>query len=113
MAAGELRQPPAAGGRERGRLHPRRGRPDRGRPDVRPAQGPGPRRRPRTPEPSPMTFPFVLSAVDGRARTGTLATPRGEIRTPAFMPVGTAGTVKALTDEPVRQTGVDILLGNT
>lgn len=60
-----------------------------------------------------MTFPFVLSAVDGRARTGTLATPRGEIRTPAFMPVGTAGTVKALTVEQVRQTGADILLGNT
>src|SRR5690606_16193663 len=46
-------------------------------------------------------------------RTGRLVTPRGEIRTPAFMPVGTAGTVKALTVEQVAATGTDILLGNT
>jgi queuine tRNA-ribosyltransferase len=58
-------------------------------------------------------FPFDIEAVDGRARTGVLETPRGEIRTPAFMPVGTAGTVKALTVEQVRQAGADILLGNT
>ena len=58
-------------------------------------------------------FPFVLAATDGAARTGVLATPRGDIRTPAFMPVGTAGTVKALTCEQVRQAGADILLGNT
>jgi len=58
-------------------------------------------------------FPFRIAASDGRARTGVLATPRGEIRTPAFMPVGTAGTVKALTVDQVRQTGADIILGNT
>jgi queuine tRNA-ribosyltransferase len=58
-------------------------------------------------------FPFTLNAVDGAARTGILATPRGDIRTPAFMPVGTAGTVKALMVDQVRQAGADILLGNT
>ena len=56
---------------------------------------------------------FTLHATDGKARTGTLSTPRGEIRTPAFMPVGTAGTVKAMLPENVRETGADILLGNT
>ncbi|HYC97074.1 tRNA-guanine transglycosylase, partial [Brevundimonas sp.] len=60
-----------------------------------------------------MPFPFDISATDGRARTGVLKTPRGDIRTPAFMPVGTAGTVKALTVEQVAATGTDILLGNT
>jgi queuine tRNA-ribosyltransferase len=58
-------------------------------------------------------FPFSIAATDGRARTGVMATPRGEIRTPAFMPVGTAGTVKALTVEQVAATGADIILGNT
>src|ERR1700733_10609121 len=58
-------------------------------------------------------FPFTVTATDGAARTGMLSTPRGEIRTPAFMPVGTAGTVKALTVEQVAQSGADILLGNT
>jgi queuine tRNA-ribosyltransferase len=58
-------------------------------------------------------FPFAVAATDGRARTGLLSTPRGEIRTPAFMPVGTAGTVKALTVEQVAATGADIILGNT
>jgi queuine tRNA-ribosyltransferase len=58
-------------------------------------------------------FPFQITAVDGQARTGVITTPRGEIRTPAFMPVGTAGTVKALTVDQVRHTGADILLGNT
>ena len=56
---------------------------------------------------------FDIAARDGRARTGTLRMPRGEIRTPAFMPVGTAGTVKAMLPESVRATGADILLGNT
>lgn len=56
---------------------------------------------------------FTLSATDGAARTGVLNTPRGEIRTPAFMPVGTAGTVKAMLPQSVRETGADILLGNT
>ena len=58
-------------------------------------------------------FPFRIDTTDGKARTGVLATPRGEIRTPAFMPVGTAGTVKALTVEQVTATGADIILGNT
>jgi len=58
-------------------------------------------------------FPFRIAATDGAARTGVLETPRGEIRTPAFMPVGTAGTVKALTVEQVAQSGADIILGNT
>jgi len=58
-------------------------------------------------------FPFDIAARDGAARTGVLRTARGDIRTPAFMPVGTAGTVKALTMEQVAQTGADIILGNT
>lgn len=56
---------------------------------------------------------FDLQACDGKARTGVISTPRGEIRTPAFMPVGTAATVKAMMPESVRATGADILLGNT
>ena len=56
---------------------------------------------------------FRIAARDGRARTGVLTTPRGAIRTPAFMPVGTAGTVKAMLPESVRATGADVLLGNT
>ena len=56
---------------------------------------------------------FHIAARDGRARTGAIKTPRGEIRTPAFMPVGTAATVKAMLPESVRATGADILLGNT
>ncbi len=60
-----------------------------------------------------MAFPFEISATDGKARTGVLKTPRGDIRTPAFMPVGTAGTVKALTVDQVKDTGADIILGNT
>ena len=60
-----------------------------------------------------MSPPFTIHATDGAARTGTLALPRGEIRTPAFMPVGTAATVKAMLPESVRATGADIVLGNT
>ena len=60
-----------------------------------------------------MRFSFEVTATDGRARTGVIATPRGEIRTPAFMPVGTAATVKAMLPDSVRATGADILLGNT
>ena len=56
---------------------------------------------------------FELLARDGAARTGVLHTPRGEIRTPAFMPVGTAATVKAMLPQSVRETGADIVLGNT
>ena len=58
-------------------------------------------------------FSFSVAATDGRARTGTIRTPRGDIRTPAFMPVGTAATVKAMMPESVAATGADILLGNT
>jgi queuine tRNA-ribosyltransferase len=58
-------------------------------------------------------FGFTVQATNGKARTGVIATTRGEIRTPAFMPVGTAATVKAMLPESVRATGADILLGNT
>lgn len=59
------------------------------------------------------TFPFEIKAREGKARTGVLKTPRGDIRTPAFMPVGTAATVKALYMDQVEQAGADIILGNT
>ena len=58
-------------------------------------------------------FGFQVAATDGRRGPGVITTPRGEIRTPAFMPVGTAATVKAMLPESVRATGADILLGNT
>ena len=61
----------------------------------------------------PKTFSFSISATQGRARSGVVSTPRGNIWTPAFMPVGTAATVKAMMPESVRATGADILLGNT
>ncbi|MHA3841616.1 tRNA guanosine(34) transglycosylase Tgt [Sphingomonas aestuarii] len=58
-------------------------------------------------------FDFTIHATDGKARTGTIAMQRGDIRTPAFMPVGTAATVKAIKPADVRASGADILLGNT
>ncbi|MDQ8755933.1 tRNA guanosine(34) transglycosylase Tgt [Sphingosinicella sp. LHD-64] len=58
-------------------------------------------------------FAFSIAATDGRARTGTIRMRRGDIRTPAFMPVGTAATVKAMKPADVRASGADILLGNT
>ena len=58
-------------------------------------------------------FTFAVEAVDGAARTGAISMYRGQIRTPAFMPVGTAATVKAMKPETVRKTGADIILGNT
>jgi queuine tRNA-ribosyltransferase len=58
-------------------------------------------------------FAFDIHAKDGAARTGIISTRRGDIRTPAFMPVGTAATVKAMRPEEVRSSGADILLGNT
>ena len=58
-------------------------------------------------------FKFEIKATDGKARTGVIHMLRGEIRTPAFMPVGTAATVKAMRPEDVRATGADIILGNT
>ncbi|MBK52910.1 MAG: tRNA guanosine(34) transglycosylase Tgt [Gammaproteobacteria bacterium] len=56
---------------------------------------------------------FAVSACDGKARTGAISFPRGEVRTPAFMPVGTYGTVKGLTPAQLLDTGADIILGNT
>ncbi|HZU63351.1 MAG TPA: tRNA guanosine(34) transglycosylase Tgt [Novosphingobium sp.] len=58
-------------------------------------------------------FSFQIHARDGKARTGAIQMLRGDIRTPAFMPVGTAATVKAMKPETVRGTGADIILGNT
>src|ERR671918_192016 len=58
-------------------------------------------------------FAFSIHATDGRARAGTLSLRRGEVRTPAFMPVGTAATVKAMKPADVRASGADIILGNT
>src|SRR5207344_2697966 len=60
-----------------------------------------------------MRFLHCISATDGAARTGVLQTAHGEVPTPAFMPVGTAGTVKAMTADAVRATGAAIVLGNT
>src|SRR5215470_15844587 len=58
-------------------------------------------------------FSFALMARAGNARLGEIVTPRGIVRTPAFMPVGTAATVKAMMPDSVRATGADIILGNT
>ena len=58
-------------------------------------------------------FQFTIHQTDGKARLGTIAMQRGEIRTPAFMPVGTAATVKAMKPQDVRASGADIILGNT
>jgi len=58
-------------------------------------------------------FSFRVSASDGMARTGEILTPRGNIRTPAFMPVGTAGTVKAMYADQVHALGSDVVLANT
>ncbi|RFU12019.1 tRNA guanosine(34) transglycosylase Tgt [Rhodobacteraceae bacterium W635] len=58
-------------------------------------------------------FSFAVTATSGKARRGAISTPRGMIRTPAFMPVGTAATVKAILPENVAATGADIVLGNT
>ncbi len=61
----------------------------------------------------PEPFSFTLLNTDGGARRGELVTPHGRVQTPAFMPVGTQGTVKGLTPEVVRGTGAEIVLGNT
>ncbi len=58
-------------------------------------------------------FQFIKHATDGKARLGTISMPRGDVRTPAFMPVGTGGTVKAMYMDQVRALGADIILGNT
>ena len=56
---------------------------------------------------------FELLGRDGQARTGVLTTPHGPVRTPAFMPVGTAGAMKGMHWREVRDAGADIVLGNT
>jgi queuine tRNA-ribosyltransferase len=61
----------------------------------------------------PEAFSFKLLATDGAARRGEIVTPHGRVQTPAFMPVGTQGTVKGLSPDDVRATGADIVLGNT
>ncbi|MEL6947464.1 MAG: tRNA guanosine(34) transglycosylase Tgt, partial [Pseudomonadota bacterium] len=63
------------------------------------------------PETTP--FSFKLISTDGEARRGVVRTARGNIRTPAYMPVGTAGTVKAMYMDQVRALGADVILGNT
>src|SRR3954451_7156827 len=59
------------------------------------------------------SFTFAVTKTDGAARTGEIRMPRGVIRTPAFMPVGTAGTVKAMYPDQVKALGADVVLGNT
>ncbi|WP_291365757.1 tRNA guanosine(34) transglycosylase Tgt [Acetobacter sp. UBA5411] len=59
------------------------------------------------------TFRWICESTDGQARAGTLHTAHGPVQTPTFMPVGTAGTVKAMTMDAVRSTGAGIVLGNT
>src|SRR5271163_3503316 len=58
-------------------------------------------------------YAFTVHASDGAARTGTLTTPRGDVQTPTFMPVGTQGSVKTLTPAEVAATGARVVLGNT
>src|SRR5580704_14978138 len=64
---------------------------------------------------APMSKPFAfrLTAIDGAARTGEIATPHGVVRTPAFMPVGTQAAIKGVHHDDVRASGADILLANT
>src|SRR5436309_8750610 len=59
------------------------------------------------------SFTFAVTKTDGAARTGEIRMPRGVIRTPAFMPVGTAATVKAMYPDQVKALGADVVLGNT
>ena len=58
-------------------------------------------------------FEYECIATDGKARAGTLQTAHGEVQTPMFMPVGTAGSVKGVTPEQLRETGAQMILGNT
>src|SRR5262245_42149216 len=60
-----------------------------------------------------MSFRFTVGSTDGSARTGTLETPHGAVQTPAFMPVGTQGAVKATLHRDVKESGAEIILGNT
>src|SRR5919112_1849556 len=63
--------------------------------------------------PEPDTFSFRITGTDGHARRGTLTTPHGPVETPAFMPVGTRGAVKAITHRDLEDAGAQIILGNT
>ena len=58
-------------------------------------------------------FDFTLHAHDGAARSGTFSTPRGEVATPVFMPVGTSGSVKGVSPEELRDAGASMILANT
>ena len=60
-----------------------------------------------------MTISFEIEACDGEARAGRVRTARGTFATPAFMPVGTVGTVKAMTPEALARCGAEIILANT
>ena len=62
---------------------------------------------------SKFEFAFELITQDDRARLGKIKTPRGEIETPAFMPVGTQGTVKGIFTDDILKTNTQIILGNT
>src|SRR5690606_36152721 len=122
---GELPRPrqggvAAPGWRRRGRGRPaRRCRPGAG---FDPGDAPGGGRTgplpvacrvPSSPAPPMSRMQFELLATDGAARRARLAFPRGTVETPAFMPVGTYGTVKGMLPEQVRATGAQIILGNT
>src|SRR5687768_7627772 len=72
-----------------------------------------PRFRHRRNDPPFLMFEFRLEGTAGSARAGTLVLPHGEVRTPAFMPVGTHAVVRGLSAGDVRQTGAQIILGNT
>ena len=60
-----------------------------------------------------MAFKFSIHKTSGKARLGTMHLAHGDVRTPAFMPVGTAATVKSITNDMINDTGADIILGNT
>src|SRR5262245_49785794 len=62
---------------------------------------------------SGQSFSFTVTHRDGAARCGTMTTPHGEVRTPAFMPVGTQGAVKAASHADLESAGAEILLSNT
>src|SRR3982751_6256105 len=71
------------------------------------------RHEPYVMSPQPDTFSFRLTHTEGSARRGILSTPHGVVETPAFMPVGTRGAVKAITHRDLEDVGAAIILGNT
>ena len=60
-----------------------------------------------------MTLPFILEAQSGAARAGRITTPHGEVETPVFMPLATAGAVKTVPQDALEELGAQIILGNT